>query len=42
MIPSVFEKFSYGFAVVILVVQGRMHRPICCLAALTCCSASCS
>jgi hypothetical protein len=25
MIPSVFEKFSYGIAVVILVMQGRMH-----------------
>ena len=25
MIPSMFEKFSYGAAVVILVVQGRMH-----------------
>jgi hypothetical protein len=25
MIPSVFEKFSYGFAVVILVMQHRMH-----------------
>ncbi len=25
MIPSVFEKFSYGIAVVILVVQGRMR-----------------
>ena len=25
MIPSVFEKFSYGIAVVILVVQHRMH-----------------
>jgi hypothetical protein len=25
MIPSVFEKFSYGIAVVILVAQGRMH-----------------
>jgi hypothetical protein len=25
MVPSVFEKFSYGIAVVILVVQGRMH-----------------
>jgi len=25
MIPSVFEKFSYGIAVVILVVQLRMH-----------------
>jgi hypothetical protein len=24
MVPSVFEKFSYGIAVVILVVQGRM------------------
>jgi hypothetical protein len=26
MIPSVFEKFSYGAAVVVLVLQGRMHR----------------
>jgi hypothetical protein len=25
MIPSVFEKFSYGIAVAILVAQGRMH-----------------
>ncbi|MGA9797547.1 MAG: hypothetical protein WBQ68_00945 [Terriglobales bacterium] len=25
MIPSIFEKFSYGIAVVILVVQGRMR-----------------
>ena len=25
IIPSVFEKFSYGIAVVILVTQGRMH-----------------
>jgi hypothetical protein len=25
MVPSVFEKFSYGIAVVILVVQGRMR-----------------
>jgi hypothetical protein len=25
MIPSVFEKFSYGIAVVILVTQGRMR-----------------
>jgi hypothetical protein len=25
MIPSVFEKFSYGIAVVILVAQGRTH-----------------
>ena len=25
MVPSVFEKFSYGIAVVILVAQGRMH-----------------
>jgi len=25
MLPSVFEKFSYGIAVVILVHQGRMH-----------------
>jgi hypothetical protein len=26
MIPSVLEKFSYGTAVVVLVLQGRMHR----------------
>lgn len=26
MIPSVVEKFTYGIAVVALVVQGRMHR----------------
>jgi hypothetical protein len=26
MIPSIFEKLSYGVAVVILVLQGRMHR----------------
>jgi hypothetical protein len=26
MIPSIFEKFSYGAAVVILVLQARMHR----------------
>ena len=25
MIPSVLEKFSYGAAVVVLVLQGRMH-----------------
>jgi hypothetical protein len=25
IIPSVIEKFTYGIAVVILVVQGRMH-----------------
>jgi hypothetical protein len=25
MLPSVFVKFSYGIAVVILVTQGRMH-----------------
>lgn len=25
MIPSMFEKFSYGTAVVVLVLQGRMH-----------------
>jgi hypothetical protein len=25
MIPSVFEKFSYGLAVVVLILQGRMH-----------------
>ena len=27
MLPSMFEKFSYGIAVVVLVMQGRMHRP---------------
>jgi len=26
MIPSIFEKSSYGAAVVMLVLQGRMHR----------------
>jgi hypothetical protein len=26
MIPSMFEKFSYSAAVVMLVLQGRMHR----------------
>jgi len=26
MIPSILEKLSYGAAVVILVLQGRMHR----------------
>jgi hypothetical protein len=26
MIPSVLEKFSYGIGVVVLVVQGRMHK----------------
>lgn len=26
IIPSIFEKSSYGAAVVILVLQGRMHR----------------
>lgn len=26
MIPSMFEKFSFGAAVVILVLQRRMHR----------------
>jgi hypothetical protein len=26
MIPSVLEKLGYGIAVVILVMQGRMHR----------------
>ncbi len=26
MIPSMFEKLSYGLAVVVLVQQGRMHR----------------
>ena len=26
IIPSIFEKLSYGVAVVILVLQGRMHR----------------
>jgi hypothetical protein len=25
MIPSVFEKISYGIAIIILVAQGRMH-----------------
>jgi len=25
MIPSIVEKFTYGIAVVVLVVQGRMH-----------------
>jgi hypothetical protein len=25
MLPSIFEKFSYGIAVVILIQQGRMH-----------------
>ena len=25
MIPSVFEKFSYSSAVIVLVLQGRMH-----------------
>lgn len=25
MLPSMFEKFSYGIAVVVLVQQGRMH-----------------
>jgi hypothetical protein len=25
MFPSIFEKFSYGIAVAILVMQGRMH-----------------
>ncbi len=25
MIPSVLEKFSYGVAVVVLILQGRMH-----------------
>jgi len=25
MLPSIFEKFSYGIAVAILVQQGRMH-----------------
>lgn len=27
MIPSMVEKFSYGIAVVMLVMQGRMHEP---------------
>ena len=27
MIPSVLEKLGYGIAVVVLVMQGRMHRP---------------
>src|SRR5229473_5110055 len=26
MIPSVVEKFTFGVAVVVLVMQGRMHR----------------
>jgi hypothetical protein len=26
MLPSVFEKFSYGIAVIALVLQSRMHR----------------
>jgi hypothetical protein len=26
MIPSMVEKFTYGIAVVTLVIQGRMHR----------------
>ena len=26
MVPSMVEKFSYGIAVVVLVLQGRMHR----------------
>jgi hypothetical protein len=26
MIPSMLEKFSYGLAVVVLVMHGRMHR----------------
>jgi len=26
MAPSMVEKFSYGIAVVVLVLQGRMHR----------------
>jgi hypothetical protein len=26
MIPSVLEKFTYGIAVMALVMQGRMHR----------------
>jgi hypothetical protein len=26
MLPSIFEKFSYGIAVAVLVHQGRMHR----------------
>jgi hypothetical protein len=26
MIPSMFEKFSYGAAVIVLVLQGRMHQ----------------
>ena len=40
MIPSIFEKFSYGIAVVILVAQDRMHSSDLCSAASTCCSAS--
>ncbi|PYT94134.1 MAG: hypothetical protein DMG36_06360 [Acidobacteria bacterium] len=27
MIPSVFEKFSFGIAVLVLFSQGRMHAP---------------
>jgi len=27
MIPSVFEKFSYAIAVMVLVSQGRVHKP---------------
>jgi hypothetical protein len=26
MLPSIVEKFSYGIAVITLVLQGRMHR----------------
>ncbi len=26
MLPSIVEKFSYGIAVIVLVMQGRMHR----------------
>jgi hypothetical protein len=26
ILPSIFEKFSYGVAVSVLVMQGRMHR----------------
>jgi hypothetical protein len=27
MLPSVLEKFSYAVAVMVLVSQGRVHRP---------------
>jgi hypothetical protein len=26
MIPAVIEKFGYGFAVIVLVLQNRMHN----------------